>query len=198
MSVVKIDNEELLAQLNEQLNDKLDNNLWNGNTLDIEAGQWKITLDRHHIYTRMYASFVNLNHFHFTIHHRHEHFLHLKEFIHSLKETKLKLDDPTFNDKYVTKSNDNNKLIELLDDPTIRLLLMAEHKIHVNVRQSNEHYLFHHSDDNDNSKLSTNVSELHLNIFHFVKDIDQLKELFYLFVAILERLQQIGEIDAND
>ncbi len=149
--------------------------------------QWTFTLDLQTessgensvIYTRLRAPYVNRGGFRFTIY-RKGFFSNLGK---RLGMQDIEIGDPAFDDAFIIKGTDENLLRSLLADRRIRQLIERQPAIHLTVRD-NEGWF--------KRKFPEDVDELCFQVPGILTDLDQLKSLFDLFAAILDRLCESG------
>jgi hypothetical protein len=83
-----------------------------------------------------------------------------------------------FDDKFLLKASDPQKLRELLDDPVLREQFSELPKIRMEIR--------------DDKARPTNVLELRFTMAGRIEEITRLQHLFSLFTSILDRLDEMG------
>lgn len=155
--------------------------------------QWTITLDTYSQgggetstdYTRMRAPYINKDGFWFTI--------YRKGFFTGVGKLfgmqDIEIGDPTFDDAFVIKGNDEQQLRKLFADAVIRQLIEQQPKFHLTVKD-NEGWL--------RKRFPEGVDELLFEVEGIIKDVEQLRSLYELFAGILDRLCQIGSADEED
>lgn len=155
--------------------------------------QWTITLDTYSqsdgdsstTYTRIRAPYVNKDGFWFTIY-RKGFFTGVGKL---LGMQDVEIGDPLFDDAFVIKGNDEQKLRKLFSDPAIRQLIEQQPKIHLTVKD-NEGWL--------KKRFPDGVDELLFEVEGIIKDLDRLRALYDLFAGLLDRLCQIGSAYDED
>ena len=158
-----------------------------------KAKEWTITLDTYTVstgkssttYTRMRAAFVNTDQFRFSVY-RCGIFSGLGKF---LGFEDIEIGDTAFDEDFVIKASDEEKVKLLLADPKIRDLIDEQTAFHLEVKDDDGWF---------GSDFPQGVDELHFQIGGVLKDITQLKGLFELFSEILNRLCIIGAAYEND
>jgi hypothetical protein len=163
-----------------------------GSKVQAHVGPWIVTLDtykvrRHHhpyrhshvTYTRMRAPFINPEGFRFTI--------YLKGFFSHLGKLLgmqgIKVGDPDFDEAFVIKGNDEERVRDLFANPKIRKLIQAQPKIRLEVKDSEGWF---------GPRFPKDVDELHFEVQGVIKDVVRLKALFDLFAAVLDQLCRIA------
>ena len=165
---------------------------WKQNKVQVHVGPWTITLDtytvrrQHHphshshvTYTRIRAPYVNPEGFRFTIY-RKGFFSDLGKL---LGMQDIEVGDPEFDEAFIIKGNDENRVRDLFANAKIRQLILAQPKIRLTVKDSEGWF---------GPKFPENVDGLHFEVVGVIKDIDRLKSLFDLFAAVLNQLCRIG------
>src|SRR4051795_6897384 len=113
---------------------------WKGSRVQAHVGPWTVTLDTHTVhtghahftYTRMRAPYVNPEGFRFTIY-RKGFFSELGKL---LGMQDIEAGDPEFDEAFIVKGSDEFKVRELLADPEVRSLMLAQPQIHLEVKDS--------------------------------------------------------------
>jgi hypothetical protein len=179
---------EVLRQLGQEIGAEfVDGGYWKENKVQVHINPWTITLDfysvrarsQHVYYTRMRAPYVNPESFRFTIYRKGI----LSELGKLLGMQDIKVGDPDFDDAFIIKGNDEIRVVRLFADSKIRQMIQTQPRIRLEVK------------DNDGwfgSKFPADVDELHFQVVGVIKDVERLKALFDLFVAILDQLCRIG------
>lgn len=155
--------------------------------------QWTITLDTYSQgdaetstdYTRIRAPYINKDGFWFTIY-RKGFFTGVGKL---LGMQDVEIGDPLFDDAFVIKGSDEQKLRKLFADPVIRQLIEQQPKIHLTVKD-NEGWL--------KKRFPDGVDELLFKVEGVIKDLDRLRALYDLFAGLLDRLCQIGSAYEED
>lgn len=160
---------------------------WKGNKVLAHVGPWTLTLDTYVessgesavTYTRMRAPYVNADGFRFTVH-RKGLFGGIGKL---LGVQNIEVGDAEFDEAFVVRCNDETRVQPLLADPKLRALIQAQRRIKLSVKDSEGWFGPRFPDD---------VDELHFQVAGVIKDVEQLKDLFDLFAAVLDRLCRIG------
>jgi hypothetical protein len=95
----------------------------------------------------------------------------------------IEIGDPEFDDAFIIKGNDEDRVRALFSDPKIRQMIHAQPDIRLEMKDSEGWF---------GPKFSENVDELHFQVFGVIKDVERLKGLFDLFAAVLNQLCRIG------
>jgi hypothetical protein len=93
-----------------------------------------------------------------------------------------------FDKAFVIKGTDEAKVRALLADPEVRRLFEAQPQVHIEVKDDRGWF---------SKRFPEGVDELCFTAIGVIRDIDQLKELFELFAAILHQLCHIGSAYAD-
>jgi hypothetical protein len=157
------------------------------------TGQWTVTLDTFTVsagrssttYTRMRAPYVNKDGFWFRFY-RAGLFTPLGEIL-GLHD--IKIGEANFDDAFVLKANDEQKVRQLLSNPAIKQLMNMQPQIRVEVKDDEGWFGGH---------FPQGVDELYFVTHGVIKDIDRLEALFDLFSEILHQLCHIGSAYEND
>lgn len=88
-----------------------------------------------------------------------------------------------FDDEFIIKGNNQQKIIELFSSDRIRDLIRSQESILLEIKDNKGWF-------SDNSEEG--VYELYFESIGVIKDIERLKNLFILFVLVLNRLIIIG------
>jgi hypothetical protein len=162
--------------------------LWKGvRKVKAHVGPWTVTLDTYTVslgrsrrtYTRMRAPFVNPERFRFTIYRKG----FFSEFGKLLGMQHIEVDDPDFDDAFIVKGNDEERVRELFANPEVRQMIQAQPKIWLGVKDIKGWF---------GSRSPEGVDELHFQVLGVIKDVERLKILFELFSALLDQLFRIG------
>lgn len=153
-------------------------------------GQWITTLDTRVVstgkstitFTRMRAPYVNPGKFHFTIYRRGL----LSNLGKKLGMQDVDIGDPAFDDAFIIKGNDENKLRRLLADARLRELISAQPSIQFSVKDDESAFW-------NSRNFPPDVDELYFEVVGVIKDLDRLKKLFDLFAETLDQLCRMGE-----
>jgi len=160
---------------------------WKGDKVVARAGQWVLTLDTYTVstgktsttYTRMRAPYVNKDGFRFKIY-RKGLFSELGKL---LGMQDIEVGFPDFDDNFIIKGNDPEKLKELFANPGIRELIELQPQIYLEVKDDEGWF---------GSYFPEGVDELFFQVVGIIKDVDRLKALYYLFAEVLEQLYKMG------
>ena len=170
----------------------IDGGFWKGDKVEAKAGQWTIVLDTYTVstgktsttYTRMRAPFVNADDFYFKIY---------REGVFSGLGTLLGMQDinigyEDFDSNFVIKSNDEEKVAQLLSKDEIRRLIDAQPSISLEIK--NDEGFF-------GPYFPEGVDELYFQVPGVLKDLEVLKALYHLFAEVLTQLCYIGSAYEN-
>ena len=144
--------------------------------LDLEQ-QGKVT------YTRMRAPFVNVDGLRFRVY-RKSIFSNLAK---KLGMQDIEVGDPFFDDKFIVKSNQPERVRQLLRNKRVRRLIEKQPKVYLHVLDDEGWF---------GAKFPDGVDELRFSVPGVITDIKVLKALFLLFVETLEQLHRMGTTKA--
>ena len=156
-------------------------------------GQWEITLDtfsRSHgkhrsTYTRMRAPFVNKDGLRFELYEEGL-FSSLGKFFGSQD---IEIKDLHFDNRFIIKGKNTSQLKYFLEDENLKRLIKAQDSIHFSVKDDEGWF---------GTSFPDGVDELYFECHGVMKDEQQLKMLFELFSAALERLVEIDSAYETD
>jgi hypothetical protein len=180
--------DEVWRQLSDEIGGEfVEGGFWKGGTVQAQIGPWTVTLDSytdsstdHSVhYTRMRAPYVNPEGFRFTIY-RKGFFSDLGKF---LGMQDIEVGDPEFDEEFIIKGNDEDRVRVLFSDPKIRQMIQDQPKIQLEVKDSEGWF---------GPKFPQEVDELQFQVLGVIKDVERLKSLFDLFAAVLDQLCRIG------
>ena len=180
--------DEAWKRLAEEIDaDFIGGGFWKGSKVQAHVGPWTVTLDTHtvstgksHItYTRMRAPYVNPEGLRFTVY-RKGMFSELGKL---LGMQDIEVGDPEFDEAFIVKGTDESRVRELLADPEVRTLMLAQPQIRLEVKDGEGWF---------GPSFPVDVDELHFQVHGVIKEMDRLKALFDLFAAVLDRLCRIG------
>jgi hypothetical protein len=160
--------------------------LWKGSKVQAHVGPWTITLDlgfsqdeNETRTTRIRATYVNADGFRFSIYRKSV----LSNLGKLLGMQDIAVGDPEFDQAFIIKGNDEDRVRALFADPKIRLMIQNQPMFRLEVKDSGGWF---------GPKFPENVDELHFEVLGVIKDVERLKTLFQLFAAVLDQLCKIG------
>lgn len=173
--------------------DYIDKGFWSTNELRYRHGEWELLLDTYTVsngkssttFTRMRAPFVNKDGLYFKIY-REGLFSSMGRFF-GMQD--LEVGDPYFDDAFVIKGNNLDKIRELLADPDLKKLIDHQSRISLEVRDDEGWF---------GGDFPEGVDELYFQRVGVMKDVSELKSLFQLFCLALHRLVRIDFAYEND
>ena len=184
--------DEIWTALREQIGGEVTpRDFWHGQQLQVQAGDWTLTLDEyttmimagkvmvpvHH--TRMRAPFPNPSRFRFSIH-RASIFSSLGTL---LGMQDIQVDHAEFDEEFVIKGNDESQVRALWDSERVRALVTAQPKIRLAV---------HDDDGCFGKKYPPTVDVLTFDVAEQIRDVNRLKGIYDVFAETLSRLSEIG------
>jgi hypothetical protein len=166
---------------------------WKRDKVQARHGQWTITLDIFVVsngktsttYTRLRAPYVNRDNFRFTIY-RKGFFSDLGRL---LGMQDVEVGYPAFDEAFIIKGNDDEKLRALFANPTIRQLIDAQPTIRLTVKDDEGWF---------GTQFPKGVDELRFCVLGVIRDVNRLKSLYQLFAEVLDHLCRIGSAYEND
>ena len=190
--------EPIWTQIAEEIGGSyVEGGFWGKDVLHFRHGDWEILLDtftrtssskhgtrvRH--YTRMRAPFVNKDGLRFTI--------YRKGIFSSVGKLfgmqDLEIGDPFFDDPFIIKGNDEEKIAQLLSGTTLKELISAQPDIYFKIADDDGFF---------RGSFPDGVDQLYFECSGVVTDADVLKSLFELFALTLTRLVQIDSAYEDD
>ena len=175
----------------------IDGGFLGDNAVTYNHGEWRIILDTRTEstysgtmmvttrFTRMRAPFINKDGLSFDI--SHEGFLSLFGKLLGMQD--IVIGDPYFDDRFLIKGNNPEKIKLLLADDRIRELCRKQPKVHLRIKDDEGIF---------GAEFPDGVDELYFECAGVIKETEILKDLFELFCLILERLVQIDSAYEDD
>ncbi len=186
--------DEIWRQLCDQIGgDFVEGGFFTSSRAQSQHDQWTITLDTYtesngktsHTYTRMRVPYVNKDGFRFTVYRRG----FFSELGKLLGMQDVEIGDPEFDDAFIIKGNDEQKLRMLFASPRIRQLTERQATIYLTVRDDEGWF---------RSRFPEGVDELYFRVYGVIRDLERLKALYDLFAEVLDRLCKIGSAYEDD
>jgi len=148
---------------------------------------WTIYLDNYTVstgkssitYTRMRAPFINSKKFFFKIYRRGV----LSNIGKAIGMQDIEIGYDYFDNEYIIKGNDEILLRRFFQNHKIRNLIEKQEKILLEIKDNEGRF---------GPKFNENESELYLIVTGVIKDKDRLKNLFDLFIMIIDEFEMIG------
>jgi hypothetical protein len=166
--------------------------------VETRVGEWTLTLDTYtsessnangtsssYTYTRLRAPYVNADGFRFTVYQA-GFFTGLGKLF-GMQD--LEIGDPAFDEAYVLKGNDEEKVRRFFLDDTLKRMIYGQSKIHMSVKDDEGWF---------RKTFPDNVDELYFERAGVMKDLAELSGLFDLFSYSLCRLCQMGSAYEKD
>lgn len=192
--------EEVWRELCQQINAQyVDGGFWKGDKILAQAGQWTITLDTYTVsnqnsashttssttYTRMRAPYINRDGLRFKI---------CRTGLLSglgtwLGGQDIEIGEPMFDQAFVIKGNNEDKVRQLLANPRIRQLMHAQDRIEFAVKDDEGWF---------GQTFPQGVDELYFSAMGDIRDAEQLRSLYELFAETLNHLCHIGSAYEDD
>jgi len=185
---------EIWSQLCKEIEaDLVDGGFWRGKKVVAKAKEWTITLDTYTVsngktsvtYTRMRAPFVNKDNFRFKIY-RSGLFSKIGKFF-GMQDVEVGF--PEFDEEFIIKGNDTEKIKRLFSNPKIRELISKQPNIYLEVRDDEGWF---------GAEFPDGVDELYFQVPGVIRDVERLKNLYYLFAEVLNQLCLIGSAYQKD
>jgi hypothetical protein len=171
--------------------DYIDGGFWKGVKVEAHHGEWTITLDTYTdsssdgestsstTYTRIRAPYVNRDGLQFQIY-RKSVFSKLGQWL-GMRD--IEIGDAEFDEAFVIKGTNEQKLRELFANQKIRDLIACQPSIRFSVKDDEGWFA---------AKFPDGVDELYFEVAGVIKDIERLKSLYELFGEVLDQLCRIG------
>jgi hypothetical protein len=184
--------DEIWTRLRQQIGgDVIPADFWHGQKLQVDAGDWTVTLDEyttmimagtvmipvHH--TRIRAPFPNPSGFRFSIH-RASVFSSLGAL---LGMQDIQVGHAEFDADFVIKGNDESKVRALCDSREFRALVTAQPKIRLAILDD---------DGWCGRKYPPSIDALTFDVAEQIRDVPRLKGIYDVFAETLHRLSEIG------
>lgn len=165
----------------------VDGGIWKGDRVEARVDNWIVVLDTYVVstgksaitYTRMRVPFVNRDNFYFKIY-RSGMFSGLGKM---LGMQDISIGYEYFDEAFVIKSNNEEKVKQLFSNDNIRALIQDQPHINLEIKDDEGYFSTH---------FPEGVDELCFMVTGVIKDIEQLKELYELFAEVLRELCNIG------
>jgi hypothetical protein len=173
--------------------DYIEGGWFKGTGVVYEHGEWKLVLDTYTrsdgdnstTYTRLRAPFVNKDGLYFKI--------YRTGFFSSVGKLfgmeDLEIGDPFFDESFVIKGNNQQKLTQLLSDRQLKELMHEQSRILLEIRDDEGWF---------GPSFPDGVDELYFCRVGVMRDVAELKALFELVSHTLTRLVQIDSAYEND
>jgi hypothetical protein len=160
---------------------------WKGDKVQAAHDQWTITLDTFAVstgkttmvFTRLWAPYVNPDHFRFTIYRR-GFFSDIAKWL-GMQDIEVGHED--LDRDFIIKGTEESKLRALFENSRLRELIAAQPEIHLTVKDNEGCWGVDFPADTD---------ELCFHVAGIIKDVGRLKLLFELFAETLDQLCRIG------
>jgi hypothetical protein len=185
--------DEVWRQLSEEIGAEfIERGFWKGSKVQAHVGPWTVTLDVGYSQddgesrtTRIRAPYVNPDGFRFKIFRRSV----LSDLGKLLGMQDIEMGDPEFDEAFIIKGNDEDRVRVLFANPKIRQMIQAQPKIRLEVKDSEGWF---------GPRFPEGVDELHFEVLGVIKDLERLKALFDLFAAVLDQLCRIGSANKQE
>ena len=182
--------DEVWRQLSQEIGAEfVEVGFWKGNKVQAHVGAWTVTLDSTSddkgSYTRIRAPYVNPEGFRFTIYRKSV----FSDLCKLLGMQNIEIGDPEFDEAFVIKGNDEERVRALFANSKIRQMIQDQPKIRLEVKDSEGWF---------GPKFPENVDELFFQVVRVIKDVERLKALFDLFASVLDQLCRIGSARKKD
>lgn len=166
---------------------------WKGERLEVEHGQWVVTLDLETAlvgkvpipFTRLRAPYVNSDGFRFTIYRR----TLASDVARWFGMQDVLVGHAAFDRDFIVKGNDERKLRRLCDDARLRLLLERQPQVRLTVLDDEGWF---------GARFPKGTDELRCSIEGVVVEKQRLQDLFELFGETLDHLCRMGSAYADD
>lgn len=185
--------QEVWGQLAQEIDAELDHGFWKGTAVRARVGEWTVTLDTYTVstgqssvtYTRMRAPYFNPDGFRFA--------LSPEGFFASIGKffgmQDIEIGYPEFDESYIIKGNDQEKLRWLFSNARVRELIRRQPRIRLEIKDDEGWF---------GADFPDGVDQLCFHATGIIKDVEQLKALFDLFGEVLNQLCKIGSAYEGD
>ena len=171
----------------------IEGGFWGKDVVLYKHGEWQILLDTYvvstgkssHSVTRMRAPFINKDDLYFKIS-REGFFSSIGKFF-GMQD--IEIGDPFFDEQFVIKGNNPEKIKLLLADDRIKELCQTQPRIQLSIKDDEGWF---------GTDFPEGVDELYFECVGVIKERALLKALFGLFCLILQRLVQIDSAYEDD
>jgi hypothetical protein len=188
MGIFGASRKEVWKQLSEEINaDYINGGFFKSPRIEYKYKVWTIYLDTYTVstgkssttFTRMRIPFINEKRFFFKIY-RKGVFSNIGK---ALGMQDIEIGYDYFDNDYIIKGNEEILLIKLFQNHTIRDLIDKQSRILLEIKDEEGRF---------GPKFKDNESELYFVVIGVIKDKDRLKDLFELFVKIIDELVTMG------
>jgi len=186
--------EEIWSQLSREIGAEYnEGGFFKNGKVVLSHREWEITLDTYAvhtgkstiIYTRMRAPYVNRDGFRFNIY-RKNIFSGISKMF-GVQD--VEVGDAFFDDQFIIQGEPEHLVRSLLTNSMIRQLIQKQKNIHFQIKD--DEGLF-------GKKFPEGVDELYFEVVGIIKDKERLKDLFDLFMLVLDELCRLGSAYETD
>ena len=179
---------EVWKQLSEEINaNYIESSFFKGPRIELKHNNWTIYLDTYTVstgkssitYTRMRAPFIIQKKFLFKVY-RKGVFSNIGK---ALGMQDIEIGYDYFDNDYIIKGNDEILLRRLFQNHNMRNLIEKQSRILLEIKDNEGRF---------GPKFNDNESELFFIVVGVIKDKDRLKNLFDLFVKVINELESMG------
>jgi hypothetical protein len=179
---------EVWKQLSEEINaNYIEGSLFKGSRIEHTYYNWTIFLDTYTVstgkssitYTRMRAPFINLKDFYFKIYRRGI----ISNIGKALGMQDIEIGYNWFDNDFIIKGNNEVLLRRFFQNHKIRDLIEKQSKILFEIKDNEGKF---------GPKFKDNESELSFIVVGVIKDKDRIKNLFDLFIKVINEFESIG------
>jgi hypothetical protein len=188
MGIFRASRKEVWKQLSKEINvNYIEGSFFKGPRIEYKHNNWTIYLDTYTVstgkssitYTRMRVPFINLKKFLFKVY-RKGAFSNIGK---ALGMQDIEIGYDYFDNDYIIKGNDEGLLRRLFQNHNMRNLIEKQSKILLEIKDNEGRF---------GPKFNDNESELYFVVVGVIKDKERIKNLFELFVNIIDELETIG------
>jgi hypothetical protein len=179
---------EVWKQLSQEIGGNyIEGSFFKGPRIEYKHKYWTIYLDTYTVstgkstitYTRMRAPFINIKKFNFKIYRRGV----ASNIGKALGMQDIEIGYDYFDNDFIIKGNDEILLKRLFQNHKMRNLIEKQSRIVLEIKDNEGRF---------GPKFNDNESELYFIITGVIKDKDRLRNLFDLFVSVINELEMIG------
>lgn len=185
---------EIWSQIADEIGgEMIDAGFWKGDGLRFRHGEWEILLDTYTVqtgnssvtFTRIRAPFVNKDRLQLKLY-REGFFSSIGKFF-GMQD--IEIGDPCFDDKFIIKGSDENKIRQLLSSNQLKELIDLQPNISLVIKDNEGTFGKSYPEDVDLVEFACGG---------VVVDKEKLRALFFMFSVLLERLVEIDSAYAHD
>lgn len=185
---------EVWQQLSREMNARfVEGSFTKAEKVQVTHGEWTVTLDTFAVhtgkvvivFTRMRAPYVNPDGFRFRVYRRGV----FSDIAKAFGMQDFEVGQPGFDENFIIKGTDENRLRQLFANPKIRELIEAQKDIDFSVKDDEGWF---------GPTFPEGVDELSFTVPGVIQDVERLKRMYELFAETLEELCRMGSAYRRD